>query len=37
MDFCQTTYEAGAGLADWDRAALGSPDKITNHKAAQHS
>lgn len=22
MDFCQTTYEAGANLASWDRAAL---------------
>ncbi len=22
MDFCQTTYEAGANLAAWDRAAL---------------
>lgn len=22
MDFCQTTYEAGANLATWDRAAL---------------
>ena len=22
MDFCQTTYEAGAGFAGWDRAAL---------------
>jgi hypothetical protein len=22
MDFCQTTYEAGANLAKWDRAAL---------------
>ena len=22
MDFCQTTYEAGANLANWDRAAL---------------
>ena len=22
MDFCQTTYEAGAYLANWDRAAL---------------
>ncbi|HEY5885009.1 MAG TPA: DUF5996 family protein, partial [Pyrinomonadaceae bacterium] len=22
MDFCQTTYEAGADLANWDRAAL---------------
>lgn len=22
MNFCQTTYEAGANLADWDRAAL---------------
>jgi hypothetical protein len=22
MDFCQTTYEAGADLAKWDRAAL---------------
>ena len=22
MDFCQTTYEAGANLAGWDRAAL---------------
>jgi hypothetical protein len=22
MDFCQTTYEAGATLADWDRQAL---------------
>jgi len=22
MDFCQTTYEAGATLADWDRKAL---------------
>jgi hypothetical protein len=22
MDFCQTTYEAGASLAGWDRVAL---------------
>ncbi len=22
MDFCQTTYEAGANLANWGRAAL---------------
>jgi hypothetical protein len=22
LDFCQTTYEAGANLAGWDRAAL---------------
>jgi len=22
MDFCQTTYEAGANLAGWDRAVL---------------
>jgi len=22
MDFCQTTYETGADLAGWDRAAL---------------
>ena len=22
MDFCQTTYEAGATLGGWDRAAL---------------
>ena len=22
MDFCQTTYEAGANLAGWDRVAL---------------
>jgi hypothetical protein len=22
MDFCQTTYEAGADLAGWDRASL---------------
>ncbi len=22
MDFCQTTYDAGADLAGWDRAAL---------------
>jgi hypothetical protein len=22
MDFCQTTYEAGADLAGWDRKAL---------------
>ena len=22
MDFCQTTYEAGANLAGWDRASL---------------
>ena len=22
MDFCQTTYEAGANLAGWNRAAL---------------
>ena len=22
MDFCQTTYEAGANLANWDRASL---------------
>jgi len=22
MDFCQTTYEAGANLAGWDRAGL---------------
>ncbi len=25
MDFCQTTYEAGADLAGWDRAALERP------------
>ena len=25
MDFCQTTYEAGANLAGWDRAALERP------------
>ncbi|HEV2826971.1 MAG TPA: DUF5996 family protein [Pyrinomonadaceae bacterium] len=29
MDFCQTTYEAGANLAGWDRAALERlPDKL---------
>ncbi len=22
LDFCQTTYEAGANLAGWDRGAL---------------
>jgi len=22
MEFCQSTYEAGANLAKWDRAAL---------------
>jgi hypothetical protein len=22
MDFCQSTYEAGANLAKWDRKAL---------------
>ena len=22
LDFCQSTYEAGANLAKWDRAAL---------------
>ena len=22
MDFCQTTYEAGANLAGWDRSSL---------------
>ena len=22
LDFCQSTYEAGANLAQWDRAAL---------------
>jgi len=22
LDFCQSTYEAGANLAHWDRAAL---------------
>lgn len=27
MDFCQTTYEAGANLAGWDRAALERPEK----------
>jgi len=26
MDFCQTTYEAGADLAGWDRAALDRPE-----------
>ena len=25
MDFCQTTYEAGANLANWDRASLERP------------
>ena len=25
MDFCQTTYEAGANLANWDRTALERP------------
>ncbi|HEX9543813.1 MAG TPA: DUF5996 family protein [Pyrinomonadaceae bacterium] len=30
MDFCQTTYEAGADLAGWDRAALERP---ANQKA----
>ena len=25
MDFCQTTYDAGANLAGWDRAALERP------------
>jgi len=25
MDFCQTTYDAGADLANWDRAALERP------------
>jgi len=25
MDFCQTTYEAGADLAGWDRAAMERP------------
>ena len=29
MDFCQTTYEAGADLAGWDRGALERP---VNHK-----
>jgi hypothetical protein len=27
MDFLQTTYEAGANLAKWDRAALESPNQ----------
>jgi hypothetical protein len=25
MEFCQSTYEAGANLANWDRAALERP------------
>ena len=28
MDFCQTTYEAGANLAGWDRAALERPSNV---------
>jgi hypothetical protein len=26
LDFLQTTYEAGANLAHWDRAALEQPE-----------
>ncbi len=28
MDFCQSTYEAGANLANWDRKALERPDPL---------
>ena len=27
MEFLETTYEAGANLAKWDRAALERPDR----------
>jgi hypothetical protein len=30
MDFCQTTYEAGADLAGWDRAVLERPANQKN-------
>ncbi len=34
LDFLQSTYEAGANLADWDRQALEKlPAKSTTHAA----
>ncbi|HVZ16045.1 MAG TPA: DUF5996 family protein [Terriglobales bacterium] len=34
LDFCQSTYEAGATLGHWDRDALERNAEITPHKAA---
>jgi hypothetical protein len=35
MDFCETTYQAGANLAKWDRAALERPEADKWHKSAR--
>jgi hypothetical protein len=34
LDFCQSTYEAGATLAKWDRSALERPAKTTFQRTA---
>ena len=34
LDFCQSTYEAAATLAKWDRAALERPTETTFQKSA---
>jgi hypothetical protein len=34
LDFCQSTYEAGATLGNWDRAALERQTDATLHKSA---
>jgi hypothetical protein len=35
VDFLRTTYEAGANLAKWDRAALERPEADKWHKSAR--
>jgi hypothetical protein len=35
MDFCETTYQAGANLAKWDRAALERPEADKWKKSAR--
>jgi hypothetical protein len=32
LDFFQSTYEVGAFLSGWDRAALERPDPLTHRK-----
>jgi len=36
LEFCQSTYEAGANLAQWDREALerGAPSPDGTHAAS---
>ena len=33
LDFCQSTYDAGANLAHWDRAELERPAAHTGARA----